>query len=273
VYLKDLIFGVSPYDVVGVSIMDWWHTNPDQWQSVWSYVPTIRRVRRLTASNSSEGLFGATLARDDAYCWGGKVQYMNWKLIGQQDMLVPISPTGIEKAMVPGDPIPKKLRADPNVIKNKGALQPGQVWRITWNPEDQVKVGYETPGWQGVAWAPTQLKLAKRKCWVVEATPKDPYYAYGRRVIYIDKVAYWGFWATLYDRAGEYWKTILWLDKMAYTSGREMTTRHPFWGMGVDARQNRASFYDVQAKGYFTEYSVGFGDGIYTTGNLSAMGK
>jgi hypothetical protein len=60
---------------------------------------------------------------------------------------------------------------------------------------------------------------------------------------------------------------------MAYTSGREMTTRHPFWGMGVDARQNRASFYDVQAKGYFPEYSVGFGDGIYTTGNLSAMGK
>jgi hypothetical protein len=52
-----------------------------------------------------------------------------------------------------------------------------------------------------------------------------------------------------------------------------MTTRHPFWGIGVDARQNRASFYDVQAKGYFTEYSIGFGDGIYTTGNLSAMGK
>jgi len=273
VYLKDLIFGTSPYDIVGVSTMDWWYTDPDKWQSVWAYVPTIRRVRRLTASNSSEGTFGSTLSRDDAYCWGGKVQYMNWKLIGQQTMLVPISPTGIEKAMVPGDPIPKKLSTDPNLIKNRGALQPGQVWRITWNPEDQVKVGYETPGWQGIAWAPSQLKLAKRKCWVVEATPKDPYYAYGRRVIYIDQAAYWGFWATLYDRSGEYWKTILWFDKMAYTSGREMTTRHPFWGLGVDARQNRASFYDVQAKGYFTEYSLGFGDAVYTTGNLSAMGK
>jgi uncharacterized protein DUF1329 len=59
-YLKDIIFGVSPYDVVGVSTMDWYHTDPTQWQSVWAYVPTIRRVRRLTASNSSEGMFGST---------------------------------------------------------------------------------------------------------------------------------------------------------------------------------------------------------------------
>jgi hypothetical protein len=273
VYLKDLIFGVSPYDVVGVSIMDWWYTDPDKWQSVWAYVPTIRRVRRLTASNSSDGMFGSTIARDDVYGWGGKIQYMNWKMIGQQDMLVPISPTGIEKAMVPGEPASKKLSADPSLITNKGALQPGQVFRITWNPEDRVEVGYETPGWQGAAWAPTKLKLAKRKCWVVEATPKDPYYAYGRRVVYIDKAAYWAFWATLYDRAGEYWKTILWLDKMAYTPGRDMTTRHPFWGLGWDTRQSRATFFDVQSKGYFTEYSLGFGDSTYTSGNLSAMGK
>jgi hypothetical protein len=273
VYLKDLIFGTAPYDMVGVSVMDWWFTDPDQWQSVWAFVPAIRRVRRLTASNSSEGMFGSVIARDDVYGWGGKIQYMKWKLIGQQDMLIPISPTGIEKAMVPGEPIPKKLATDPSQIKSKGVLQPGQVFRITWNDEDRITVGYEDPNWQGVAWAPTKLKLAKRRCWVVEATPKDPYYAYGRRIVYIDKFAYWAYWTTLYDRAGEYWKTILWLDKMAYTPGRDMTTRHPFWGIGVDERQNRASFFDVQSKGYFTEYTLGFGDSVYTTANLSAMGK
>jgi hypothetical protein len=273
VYLKDLIFGVAPYDVVGVSTMNWWYTDPDKWQSVYAYVPTIRRVRRLTASNSSDGMFGSTIARDDVYGWGGKIQYMHWKLIGEQDVLVPISPTGIEKAMVAGDPVPKKLAANPNDIKDRGQIPVGQVARITWADEDRVKLGYETEGWQGAAWAPTQLKLAKRRCWVVEAAPKDPYYAYGRRVVYIDKFAYWAFWATLYDRAGEYWKTILWLDKMAYTPGRDMTTRHPFWGLGLDARQSRATFFDVQSKGYFTEYSLGFPDSTFTTTNLSAMGK
>jgi len=272
-YLKDIIFGVAPYDVVGVSTLEWWHTDPATWQSIWAFVPTIRRVRRLTASNSSEGMFGSIIARDDVYGWGGKIQYMNWKLIGQKDMLVPIAPSGIEKAMVSGEPAPKKLPTDLSILKNRGQLQPGHVARITWSPEERVEVGYEKEGWTGASWAPTKLKLAKRRCWVVEATPKDPYYAYGRRVVYIDKYAYWAFWTTLYDRAGEYWKTILWLDKMAYTPGRDMTTRHPFWGIGEDVRQNRASFFDVQSKGYFTEYSLGLPDSTYTTTNLSAMGK
>ncbi len=272
-YLKDIIFGVAPYDIVGVSTLEWWHTDPAQWQSIWAFVPTIRRVRRLTASNSSEGLFGSIFARDDAYGWAGKIQYMNWKLIGVQDMLVPIAPSGMEKAMVAGEPAPKKLPTDPALITAKGEIPANQVARITWSPEERVEVGYEKEGWQGVAWAPTKLKLAKRKCWVVEATPKDPYYAYGRRVVYIDKSAYWAYWASLYDRAGEYWKTILWMDKMAYTPGRDMTVRHPFWGLAEDARQNRASFFDFQSKGYFTEYELGFADSTYVTTNLFAMGK
>jgi hypothetical protein len=207
-YLKDIIFGVSPYDVVGVSTLEWWHTDPATWQSIWAFVPTIRRVRRLTASNSSEGLFGSIIARDDGYGWAGKIQYMNWKFIGVKDILVPIAPTGIEKAMVAGDPAPKKLSADPSLIKAKGEIPANQVARITWTPEERIVAGYEQQGWQGAAWAATNLKLAKRKCWVVEAAPKDPYYAYGRRVLYIDKTAYWAYWATLYDRAGEYWKTL-----------------------------------------------------------------
>lgn len=272
-YLKDIIFGVAPYDVVGVSTLEWWHTDPTQWQSIWAFVPTIRRVRRLTASNSSEGLFGSIIARDDSYGWAGKIQYMNWKLLGVQEILVPIAPTGIEKAMVAGEPAPKKLPFDLSLIKAKGEIPAGQVARMTWDPAERIVVGYEKEGWQGVAWAPTNLKLAKRKCWVVEATPKDPYYSYGRRVLYIDKTAYWAYWATLYDRAGEYWKTLLWEDKMGYTPGRDMTVRHPFWGMAEDVRQNRASFFDVQAKGYYTEYQLGFPDSTYTTTNLSAMGK
>jgi Protein of unknown function (DUF1329) len=272
-YLKNMYFGTAPYDMVGVGTMEWWHTDPKTWQSVWVFVPTLRRVRRVTASNTSEGLFGSVIARDDVYGWGGKIQYMNWKLIGVQDILQVIAPSGIEKAMVAGEQNPKKLPNDPTLIKARGEIPMNQVARITWSPEERVEVGYEKEGWTGAMWAPTHLKLAKRRCWVVEATPKDPYYAYGRRVVYIDKSAYWATWTTLYDRAGEYWKTIMWMDKMAYTPGRDMTVRHPFWGMGEDVRQNRASFFDVQSKGYFTEYELGFPDSTYITTNLSAMGK
>src|SRR3989441_11064487 len=111
-YLKDLIFGTAPYDVVGVSTLEWWHTDPEKWQSIWAFVPTIRRVRRVTASNTSEGLFGSIISRDDPYGWAGKIQYMNWKLIGVQDTLVPIAPSGIEKRMGPGQEGPDELPND-----------------------------------------------------------------------------------------------------------------------------------------------------------------
>jgi hypothetical protein len=52
-----------------------------------------------------------------------------------------------------------------------------------------------------------------------------------------------------------------------------VTVRHPFWGMAEDVRQNRASFFDVQSEGYYTEYELGFPDSTYTTTNLLARGK
>jgi hypothetical protein len=272
-YLKELIFGTAPYDMVGNSIMTWWNTDPTQWQSIWVFVPTIRRVRRVTAANTSEGLFGNILARDDGYGWAGKIQYMNWKLVGVQDMLVPIAPGGADKALIPADPAPKRFTTEPNLIKDRGQIPPGQVARLTWSEEERVRPGYETPGYQGAAWWPTNIKLAKRRCWVVEATPKDPYYAYGRRVVYIDRMAYWAYWGEIYDKAGEYWKTFVYLDRMAYTPGRQMTTRQYVWNMGIDHRQNRAGFSDIQSKGYFIEYELGFPNSNYTTANLSAMGK
>jgi hypothetical protein len=60
---------------------------------------------------------------------------------------------------------------------------------------------------------------------------------------------------------------------MAYTPGRDMTTRHPFWGSSEDVRQNMATFFDVAAKGYYTEYELGFPDTTFNSSNLSAMGK
>jgi len=58
-----------------------------------------------------------------------------------------------------------------------------------------------------------------------------------------------------------------------YTPGRQMTLRHAYWAPGEDARQHRASFFDAESKGYFTEYELGFPDSTYSTSNLSALGK
>lgn len=271
--LKDIIFGVAPYDMVGVSSMTWWTLDPDKWHSSWAFVPTIRRVRRVSAANTSEGVLGGMFARDDYYVWAGKVPYMNWKLIGEQDMLVPITPGGIEMPLSTAPPSPKKFQGDPQLISRDTGIPHGQVARSVLKAEEAFTMGYDTPGFQGAAWWPTNVRFAKRRCWVVEATPKDPYYVYGRRIGYVDKHAYWAYWGELYDRAGAYWRTILWTDKMAHTPKREIAFRYPFWGLMVDHRKNAAGVIDTSGKGYFTEFGIGLPGDMYTAKNLTLLGK
>ena len=48
----------------------------------------------------------------------------------------------------------------------------------------------------------------KRPAWVIEAFPKDPYYTYGRQVIYADRENNLLLYKVVYTRAGEYWKLV-----------------------------------------------------------------
>lgn len=82
---KVLIYGIAPYDAVGLATLSWGYLDPDKWTSVWAYVPVLRRVRRLAAVHSSDGLFGSHFSRDDGGTFSGKIHYFTWKFIGQTD--------------------------------------------------------------------------------------------------------------------------------------------------------------------------------------------
>ena len=195
---KEIMYGIAPYDVVGVSTMTWYHQVPDRWQSIWSFIPIVRRIRRLTPANQSEGMFGSVAARNDPNVFIGNPVYFSWKLVGEQDLLVPITkPDGLAITMKRTDP-------NPSVIES----QVGTINKITWN-EPYVKWGYNTPDWKGAPWWPTSFSLAKRRVWVVEGTPRDPYHAYGRFVGYFDKKIPVGYYKVIYDRSGEYWRTVI----------------------------------------------------------------
>ena len=86
---KEIIAGISPAEVFGVMILEWVYLDPQRWNSLWMYVPEMRRVRQLPPANGSDSLFGSDLAYDDPFLFSGKVQYFTWKLVGAQDALVP----------------------------------------------------------------------------------------------------------------------------------------------------------------------------------------
>ncbi|MBI4516854.1 MAG: DUF1329 domain-containing protein [Deltaproteobacteria bacterium] len=171
---------------------------------------------------------------DDAYVWYGKNQSMSWKLVGQQDILV--------QTALP-DPVP--LVAGP---EGDG----GTSW-ILRKDFLGAKFGYETPGWTGAPWAMTNMIWVKRPVWVVEAFPKDPYYNYGRQVIYADRENGLFYYKVNYNRAGEYWKLSLADSSLAWSPDGKHRYYNTCVQMDIDDRSDHA----------------GVGTGTGTQGNIS----
>jgi hypothetical protein len=186
--LKELSSVTSPASVEGFLQLTWRYMDnrPD---SVWSYVPAMRRTRQLSSVNRSDPFLGSDFTSDDTYCWYGKNQSMTWKLVGQQDVLV------------------QSAQADPEPLLPGPPGDGGTSW-VTSKDMKGAVFGYETPGWKGAPWAMTNVIWVKRPAWVIEAFPKDPYYSYGRQVIYADRENSLLLYKVVYNRAGEYWKLV-----------------------------------------------------------------
>ena len=72
----------------GIISLSWRYRGADQRDSIWSYVPALRRVRQVSPANRSDGFLGSDLTQDDGAYFDGKVQDFTWKLVGEQDLLV-----------------------------------------------------------------------------------------------------------------------------------------------------------------------------------------
>jgi hypothetical protein len=175
-------FVVSPMDLRGTVSMAW-NYNEDKMDTAFAYVPMLRRVRRVSAASRSAPFLGSDFCADDSFLWTGKNATMNWKLLGETTVIAPFTSP---------DMIPIVEREDGTLVRKFAPF----------------KVGYTVPGWQGAPWAPVDLTWTPRDTWIIEATPKDDYYNYGRMIYYVDKVTYQGFYKLIYDRAGAYWKTV-----------------------------------------------------------------
>jgi hypothetical protein len=258
VVAKVLIYGVAPYDVVGLATLDWNYLDPERWRSIWAYVPVIRRVRRLSASNSSDGVFGSHVSRDDFATFAGKIHYFNWKLVGVKDALVPYTL-----------PVPKTWETT-----EQGFLLPSMenAAIMAWPGNSKL---YDKSGqqWTGAAWWPTNIYLAKRPVWILELSAKDPYYAYGRQILWVDKELFMGYYKEVYNRAGEYWKTILRSGGVAISQKKDFSTIQTDYFIGLDERSNAATIALPLREGNDIRVNVGLDPEIFSHKGLSRFGK
>ena len=157
---------LEPFDLKGVGALGYRYLDPAKQDDSWLYLPSLRRVRRLSTAQRSDALFGQDTDVDSYYGYSGHIAWMEWKFLGERDLL------GVMHA---------------------------RHYPVKWD--------------ERVDWAFDEV-WEKRRVYVLEGTSKLPQYAYGKRVLFIDKEAWVIPHTDIYDRAGELWK--IWINDFSF---------------------------------------------------------
>jgi hypothetical protein len=186
---------LEPFDLKGVGATSIRYLDPDRQDDTWLYLPTLRRVRRLSSAQRSDALFGQDTDVDSYYGYAGQIPWFTWKFLGD-----------------------KKIVATFHAEKFPTEYCPGGgdfVYCDNWEARD---------------------------VWVVEGVSKQEQYAYGKRVLFIDKETYFVAYSDIYDKAGQLWK--VWLNNWGF---RNKAT--PSYGDTYDSEmpwQSSISMVDTQ---------------------------
>jgi len=86
-YFKDFISFVEPFDVAGTTFVVERALDPNEEDQVNSYLPSQRRVRRLSAKERADNFMGSNYTLDDFEGFSGRVMDYEWVYRGQRQLL------------------------------------------------------------------------------------------------------------------------------------------------------------------------------------------
>ncbi len=78
---------IEPFDLKGVGFTYYRYTDPAKQDDSWLYLPSLRRVRRLSTAQRSDALFGQDTDQDSYGGYAGQIGWMDWKLLGEKQAL------------------------------------------------------------------------------------------------------------------------------------------------------------------------------------------
>jgi hypothetical protein len=87
----------APFDARGIMLLTYRYKESDNAldkarnDDTWVYVPTLRRVRRISTAQRTDAISGTDFTLDDLFSFNGVVPQYTWKCIGEQDVLAPFN--------------------------------------------------------------------------------------------------------------------------------------------------------------------------------------
>jgi hypothetical protein len=78
---------LEPFDLKGVGALGNRYVDSGKQDDSWLYLPSLRRVRRLSTAQRSDALFGQDTDVDSYYGYAGHIAWMDWKYLGEKDVI------------------------------------------------------------------------------------------------------------------------------------------------------------------------------------------
>jgi hypothetical protein len=93
-------FGIEinqPFDARGISLMTYRYKSSDlpveqaKNDDTWIYLPTLRRVRRISTAQRTDAISGTDFTFDDLRSFSGIIPQYEWECLGEMDLIAPMN--------------------------------------------------------------------------------------------------------------------------------------------------------------------------------------
>lgn len=78
----------APFDIAGTAFLILRYDDPRKADDSWAYIPSLRRVRRISVEVKSDSLLGTDHTLEDFYGFNGRPMEHEWEYVGTARMLV-----------------------------------------------------------------------------------------------------------------------------------------------------------------------------------------
>jgi hypothetical protein len=245
---------VAPFDMRGQRFLVYRYKNPlEKDDDIWTYVPSLRRVRRVPSTQRADALFGSDFTFEDLYLFSGYIWEHDWAFEGDPTVLAAMdSQRECFPRNVPG--------WSPIKITELGDDE--QFFACKFGPYRALPFVEET--WQ------------KRVTVKLEQTPKSATHPYSRRLLWYDKETFSPLMSLAYDREGKPYRVTWYIGRWSENSGIEgdkgKFVNHMAASMVVNLRDQLSNlflFYTANAQTFSAAESIKYFD----TTRLKAEGR
>lgn len=84
---KDYVEVLEPYDVRGLRFMVYRYDDARKQDDAWGFIPTLRKVRRLSVHQRDDSIAGTEMTLDDFTGFSGRVLDHTWRFLGWKPIL------------------------------------------------------------------------------------------------------------------------------------------------------------------------------------------